>query len=608
MKYLTIIYFFVLFFSLGYSLRSLFKIELKRFWEDILLNMGLGLSVFPLISILFNSIGIPLRWHLFLSLALLVPALDLIKKRNFLFVKEKSYIFGGISIFLIVALVFSVHLFVFLEGSNAYPYLEDGDPWVHAEVADYISITGTYSLAKEDQKILHYTEPYPPFYAVLNGILHQIEPDLMWVLKFFNSLIISLSLFFFFLLSKAIFKNEGVALFSTFLLATIPSYLSHFIFSTGYAVALFFPALYVLLTEQENQGWKTILFCSLIISGVFLVQPIASAMFLLLAVIILIFKYLVKDNWKGYSLSLMGGLFLSQLYWIPTFIKFGFDGVAEKIGFGILEGGAGDSSGGVIYSLMDYMFSPFANKIDQATGFGWMIFILLVVGIIIVLFKYKKLLKNKQHLILAFLVYCAITFLLTESNAFPYKLTPHRIWVYLSISVAIIGAFAFSVLWRSINKKVLKYAVLFLVLFFVLYSSAYPKYVVQTAQWPPGAFWQSGEELSGYLWMKDNLAPGTAVLIACSTFEGKISGMNLEERSWESEVRAFKRDYHLKEPKEMHYFLYNHNYSYLVFDGWCARNETTVDQTNSVIQKLVKEDGLFKLTHSTNEFVLFKVI
>ena len=41
------------------------------------MNIGIGLGVFPILSIILNTINIPLTWYVFLILAFIVPAIDL---------------------------------------------------------------------------------------------------------------------------------------------------------------------------------------------------------------------------------------------------------------------------------------------------------------------------------------------------------------------------------------------------------------------------------------------------------------------------------------------------------------------------------------------------
>ena len=182
---------------------------------------GIGLGVFPILAILLNTVKIPLVWYLFLGFSLLIPFNNLLKFR---FPKLHKPTFKVKYIFYIVLFViFFAHLAVYLKGAFAYQYLENGDPWVHADVAQYVATEKTYSLPSNYQdmveytSVFHYIEPYPPGYAVLNGMLHQIDSDLKGVLKFFNAFIISLGILFIFFFIYNLTQSRSHALFAAFL-------------------------------------------------------------------------------------------------------------------------------------------------------------------------------------------------------------------------------------------------------------------------------------------------------------------------------------------------------------------------------------------------------
>ncbi|MBW2991817.1 glycosyltransferase family 39 protein, partial [Candidatus Woesearchaeota archaeon] len=278
MNPLTIIFFFMLFYCLGHSLLRVLKCEIKNRYERFFMRIGFGLSVFPILAVVMNTTRIPLLWYIFLVLSLIIPVYDIKRLKDIKF--QAFRITKSDLCLLVLLIIFAVHLFVFIKGSYAYPYLEDGDPMFHSEVAQYIAYKKSYTLSLEDYipgNEIHYTEPYPPAYGVLNGIMYQIDKDTQGILRIFNSLIISLGIIFFYYFLKRALKSSGKALFGAFILAAIPSYLSHFIFATGYSVTLFFPALYALIKIDEDDKW---LFVSgIAISGVYLTQPTSAGIF-----------------------------------------------------------------------------------------------------------------------------------------------------------------------------------------------------------------------------------------------------------------------------------------------------------------------------------------
>ena len=91
------------------------------------------------------------------------------------------------------------------KGAFNYPYLEDDDSWSHAMGVEYVSIEKT--VFEKTSVGFHYIDPYPPAYEMLFGIIHQTNDSIYWTLKFFNALIISLSIIFFYFFAKVLSKS-----------------------------------------------------------------------------------------------------------------------------------------------------------------------------------------------------------------------------------------------------------------------------------------------------------------------------------------------------------------------------------------------------------------
>lgn len=167
---------------------------------------------------------------------------------------EVSGAYGVSRTWVIVSLIFVVHLCVYFSGATGYPWLEDDDSWGHATAVQYASAFSTY--IQPDHLPIHYLAPYPPFFDVLLGVLFQVSGgSLQMVLKFFNALIISLAIPFFFCWARTII-GERKALWATFILAALPCFMSHFIWSQSLAVTLVFPALYFLERFRTAEGGR----------------------------------------------------------------------------------------------------------------------------------------------------------------------------------------------------------------------------------------------------------------------------------------------------------------------------------------------------------------
>jgi hypothetical protein len=227
----------------------------------------------------------------------------------------------------------------------------------------------------------------------------------------------------------------------------------------------------------------------------------------------------------------------------------------------------------------------------------------MTIAIIFLVVRYKTFKERKNEYLFAFSLYALLTFILTESNAFPYKFVPHRIWVYLSIAVVVLATYGFIIVWNSFKNKFLKGVILTVIIILIYLSSVYPKYVVQTAKWP-SEIWGSNEEMGAFLWMKDNLAVGTKVIIGCPSFEGKISAFNLEEQSWKKEVRDFKSNFFNLSNEEVLFFLHANKYQLIVFDSSCFSPK--LGNISERVGDLKKDKGLNLLVQG-EKIALFSV-
>jgi len=615
--------------GLGYSLLSLFRLDIKSQIEKHIMNIGIGLGVFPILSILLNTIRIPLTWYLFLLIAMLIPIKDAVcyftgyskikpeeKTRQ-----KKARIFKLTKLnlaLIILFIIFFVHLSVYLKGAFIFPYLEDGDPWAHADVSQYIAETKSYSIPAADWKIFHYTEPYPPAFAVMNAMLYQINPDLKWILKFFNSFIISLGILFLYFFMLRLMKSPLKAVFAAFLLAVVPCYLSHFIFAASLAVTLFFPAFYVYSRINENRRWLFI--AGIISASIFVTQPITAGVFGIIAGLywiigVVLYRNLQKDIFIAIVLSVG----LSWIYYIPMLIKFGFNAFATKLGFYMFLGENKQVTQGVTYTFQDYFFSPIANKIDQATGFGPFFFIALILSLLLFLFLIKKLYKSldkekSRWIILSYIIFI-LTFIATESNHFKYTFFPTRIWVYMAVAAVIIVAFGtFSLLNSfSISKKA-RYCILGIFILGLVLTSGIPKYKVQTSNWPPdyGYFQLTQDdtrvyspELAGYLWMEENVPWKSKAMELCWPSDQLAAGFNMDSQTADKEIRQFKSELDEKTANEIISFAKQKDYDYIIFGLSCIKQEIiSLEKAQALLANLsVSEEVEAVYTDSGGMFV-----
>lgn len=183
---LQLIYFALISFGLGFAIWRLLGLKEEDGIAAFFLYGASGLAAFVLLSTVLGFVGLAI-WPVYGAIALVAIAAALIK--------------GGINLnvpkinlnWVIVLLLFLVHLYVYESGAFSYPWLEDDDPWTHASAVRYVSIFNTYT--QPESLPIHYLAPYPPFFDVLLGTIFQVDgTSLQFTLKFFNSLLVSLAI------------------------------------------------------------------------------------------------------------------------------------------------------------------------------------------------------------------------------------------------------------------------------------------------------------------------------------------------------------------------------------------------------------------------------
>ena len=137
----------------------------------------------------------------------------------------------------------------------------------------------------------------------------------------------------------------------------------------------------------------------------------------------------------------------------------------------------------------------------------------------------------------------------------------------------------------------------------IFFTSTQQKIAVNTANWPPGAFWTSGEEIGGYIWMRENLPPNTRVF----TFKnnGPVLGMDMFTCHWCDDIRGYMRNNFNESPEDTYNWLKNNNYEYLIIDGQTVR-KFGADESNIKVQGLV-QSGLFQPVFQNQGAVVFKI-
>jgi len=508
-------------------------------------------------------------------------------------------------------LLMTVILFaVYWHGAHSYPWLEDSDSYEHASAVRFISEFG-HPFQPEPYAI-HYLLPYPPIYDILATVFYRLSalpiPD---ALKTFNALLCALTIPTFYLWSKAKF-GERIGIWSTFAIFALPSFMSHFIWSQSLAILLMFPAMYLL---EKRSKWSAPAMALVLIT-----QPSVAVIFTL---IMCIYAWFMCENKKFslfYDLSkywkeayeelkpfyyVVGAVALAfVVFWLPIFLMYGTDAVLKQITFTDIYTFPSQT-----YGLTDFINAPLETQIDQATGFGWPIFFLAVFGL-------GMALRNKDWFLVSLFVFCLIG---TEGNLLPYKLFPHRFWVFLAIPVAILSANA--IVWILEKSKILLLFVCLalpqltyvmnkvnvvatiLVLLILLFCFA-PKFEVQTMAWPSHQL-LTLKQMQGWMALQANLPRDTMVFGYCNK-EQLADGSGLRGRAWDEEVIGHKR---LDFTNDQDYlFLRAKGYQYAVIDVSCILDNTP-ETTNGKIQQLLADERFQVIPELSNEeMVVIQVV
>jgi len=511
-----------------------------------------------------------------------------------------------------------IFFLIYLNGAFKYPYLEDDDPWLHASGCKYIKETHRISFSTETLKSLykHYLEPYPPGYDILMGTIYQLNNNVIWTLKFFNVLLISLIGILFYFFALTFLNSRKRALLSMFFLLIIPCFVSHFIWASTLAILLFFPAFYAL--ERIEKNWKWMIPAIIVIASMIMTQMSNPLIFGIMFLIYLIIKSISKKRflWKIFLAGFLGAIIAFSLFWIPAVMKFGLETTAGRNSVNLynLESiAAKNAGGGAIYNLNDFIFARTVSKMDNPIGIGVVLFSLLIFSLFIFFINWLKqpskiFSKENVWKIITFL-WLFISFIGIHGNRLPFPMVmAHRWWATFSIPVVLIcteGFFALGKLSKRI--KINSFFIYTIIIFGILLTSGYPKYVVETSYWPPGVGWASQEELQGYLSFVKPLPYNTKVFPICSE-ESKVLAFDKLAEPWDVTYSKFKKNAFNISSERLNSWLKPRGYEYLILDATCLK-KFSQNETNAKLQELITSP-YFQIAYPTQPkaVFIFKVV
>lgn len=288
--------------------------------------------------------------------------------------------------------------------------------------------------------------------------------------------------------------------------------------------------------------------------------------------------------------------------------------MSKKWGKLLIKGGIGVATLLLVIGIILFLNSdrydvrnPAQSDMLKAHMKSTLFFLFLSFAIMIVmgLWIAPHLKKNKWTLIA--LMWLLFSFYAVNATLYPYKLSPFRAWMVLAIPVCMLASYAtFSVakLGKSAGGMIGFYAIIAVLLSGAFFTSAQQKIEVNTANWPPGGFWTSGEELGAYLWIKDNI-PKQTKIFAYGT-NGPLIGFDMYTCHWCEDVRRHMRENYEDSAQDTYDWLKQHGYEYVIIDGQAIRRYGA-NVSNIKIQEMASS-GLFTPAYQNQGMVFLKLV
>jgi hypothetical protein len=256
---------------------------------------------------------------------------------------------------------------------------------------------------------------------------------------------------------------------------------------------------------------------------------------------------------------------------------------------------------------------PLSGNIAIQKGFGVVLFLLFIISLALLVVYFKRESQNNAYWIPVSIVWAVFTFIGLESWALPFSVDPPRFFMYMTLPMAILVPKGVLMLTDILRKYAKPETVIAVLLILVLYTSAYPKYVVQTAGWPYGVMWVSPEHIQGYIAIKQALPPEARVFPMCMP-DSSVIGMDKLSYPWDKEVLDFRESILEKTSSQIQYFLKNKGYEYAILDLSCIvkcdenKNQTEycINKVNNIAEEMAKS-GKFTQVWSNQGVLAYKI-
>lgn len=578
--------------------------------DELFVAIGLGLGMFILLSIIFSLLNLPIQWIIFTCPILLI----FLSLKKYRFPKIKLDRKNVYSIIILLLFIFNFAVFTF--GAFRYPWLENGDPWHHATVTRYISQEGTMLEQAGEPDLLKYADPYPSSYDAIMSMVYSRNKDIIKTLKLCNVLLIALCIPFAYLFFKRLFNSMPKAAFSSFILAMLPCFLSHFIWSVTLAVCLFFITMYTLERTEDDKKW--VLPAAIMIGALLVSQPSMSLKLGIMIGLYIFSKMIIHRSFKRYLLIAgILGIGLSMLWWGTAFIRWGnpvtngWNGIYNIYGNSetgkhlaanpgwFRNRGTADRK----YNIEDFFFVKIPNMINNPIGLGFFMccFVLFSLGYII--FDFRNLVKKGEEWRLISISWLCFTFLGIHGERLPIQFIAFRFWMLFAIACSVlVGATLFTIIDKY---KVSKYAIIGLVLVAVVVTSGIPKFRINTSVWPSGGLWSNQGEMTDYFLLSKYVKKNSRIYPFCIYGTDKLISLGYDTCAWCKDEHEFRYSFINRSIDEIYDFLVSKHYDYFTIDGRCV-SWYSVNETNRITDLMIHSDK-FQLLNNPKGMMLFLV-
>ncbi|MFH1126175.1 MAG: hypothetical protein V1703_03540, partial [Candidatus Altiarchaeota archaeon] len=420
-----------------------------------------------------------------------------------------------------------------------------------------------------------------------------------------------------------------------FILTVTPCYLSHFIWAHTLGHVLFYPTLYAAEMSKRDRKWS--IPAILAVASVTVSQPMISLVFGLIYLLYYVTRAVFERRLHKQLLliGLLGLLTAIVFFWGQMVVKYGtgfdkIDGAGTHIKSGefkiafekrtiplneiiLLESYEGKQPEYCATLIPGRYCIPLYGNIAIQKGFGVVLFLLFVISIALILVYYRRETQGNAYWIPVSLVWSAFTFIGLESWALPVSVDPPRFLMFMTLPMAILVPKGVLMLAEILKKHVKPEWVIAILVIAILYTSAYPKYVVQTANWPSGVMWVNEEQIQGYVALKTQLPPDAKVFPMCMP-DSSVIGVDKLSYPWDWDVVDYRNKVLNASVVETHKFLREKGYEYVILDvaciAKCNREGGELDPCAEKVNKLsdeMQKTGLFKPAWSNKMVLVYKI-